>query len=246
MFTGIVEETGTVAEVDGTADAQRIRISCSQVLQDATHGASISVNGVCLTVTEFDSTGFWADCMKVTLDYTALGSARQVTGSTWSEPPRPADASAATSSRAMWTAPPPWSPAPRAASGRSSASSFPAGDAGTSLARYVAKKGSIAVNGVSLTVAEVGPVTDPWFEVSLIPTTLADTMLGDLATGDTVNIECDVLAKYLERLAQAEGSEGSKETPSERPEPGERRHRQQRPREPARPRGGRDHRHCRG
>ncbi|MGJ0182568.1 riboflavin synthase [Corynebacterium glyciniphilum] len=209
MFTGIVEETGTVAEVDGTADAQRIRISCSQVLQDATHGASISVNGVCLTVTEFDSTGFWADCMKVTLDYTALGSARPgdrvnleratptggrlgghiVQGHV--------DGTATLVSR---------TPGSEWEVFRFELSE---GDAGTGLARYVAKKGSIAVNGVSLTVAEVGPVTDPWFEVSLIPTTLADTMLGDLATGDTVNIECDVLAKYLERLAQAEGSEGS-------------------------------------
>ncbi|WP_420099153.1 riboflavin synthase [Corynebacterium sp.] len=209
MFTGIVEETGTVAEVDGTADAQRIRISCSQVLQDATHGASISVNGVCLTVTEFDSTGFWADCMKVTLDYTALGSARSgdrvnleratptggrlgghiVQGHV--------DGTATLVSRTPGSE---W---------EVFRFELPAGDAGTGLARYVAKKGSIAVNGVSLTVAEVGPVADPWFEVSLIPTTLADTMLGDLATGDTVNIECDVLAKYLERLAQAEGSEAS-------------------------------------
>ncbi|MEJ6548403.1 riboflavin synthase [Corynebacterium sp. USCH3] len=209
MFTGIVEETGTVAEVDGTADAQRIRISCSQVLQDATHGASISVNGVCLTVTEFDSTGFWADCMKVTLDYTALGSARPgdrvnleratptggrlgghiVQGHV--------DGTATLVSRTPGSE---WEVL---------RFELPAGDNGTGLARYVAKKGSIAVNGVSLTVAEVGPVTEPWFEVSLIPTTLADTMLGDLVTGDTVNIECDVLAKYLERLAQAKGSEGS-------------------------------------
>ncbi|OLT50619.1 riboflavin synthase subunit alpha [Corynebacterium sp. CNJ-954] len=217
MFTGIVEETGTVAEVDSTSDAQRIRISCRQVLQDATHGASISVNGVCLTVTEFDSTGFWADCMKVTLDYTALGSARPgdrvnleratptggrlgghiVQGHV--------DGTATLVSR---TAGSEWEVFRFALADGDSTNNTDS----TSLARYIAKKGSIAVNGVSLTVAEVGDVTDPWFEVSLIPTTLADTMLGDLATGDTVNIECDVLAKYLERLAEAAGparSEGS-------------------------------------
>ena len=75
------------------------------------------------------------------------------------------------------------------------------------LARYVAKKGSVAINGTSLTVAEVAEAggsgsSEAWFEVSLIPTTLADTMLGDLNPGDTVNVECDVLAKYVERLAQ--------------------------------------------
>jgi riboflavin synthase len=208
MFTGIVEETGTVAEVDGTADAQRIRISCNHVVQDATHGASISVNGVCLTVTEFDNTGFWADCMKVTLDYTALGSARPGDRVNL-ERATPAggrlgghivqghvDGTATLVSRTRGSE---WE-----VFRFTLADGDNVGDS-AGLARYIAKKGSIAVNGVSLTVAEVGPVTDPWFEVSLIPTTLTDTMLGDLATGDTVNIECDVLAKYLDRLAQAEG-----------------------------------------
>lgn len=208
MFTGIVEETGTVAEVDGTADAQRIRIACSRVLQDATHGASVAVNGVCLTVTEFDGTGFWADCMKVTLDYTALGSARPGDRVNL-ERATPAggrlgghivqghvDGTGSLVSRTRGSE---WE-----------VFRFTLADGGgAGLARYIAKKGSIAVNGVSLTVAEVGPVTDPWFEVSLIPTTLADTMLGDLAAGDTVNIECDVLAKYLERLAEADGAVGS-------------------------------------
>ncbi|MDN6386740.1 MAG: riboflavin synthase [Corynebacterium sp.] len=203
MFTGIVEETGTVAEVDGTEDAQRIRIACSHVLQDATHGASISVNGVCLTVTEFDSTGFWAACMKVTLDYTALGAAHPGDRVNL-ERATPAggrlgghivqghvDGTAELISRTPGSE---WE-----------VFRFELTGASAELARYVAKKGSIAVNGVSLTVAEVGPVSDPWFEVSLIPTTLAETMLGDLKTGDTVNIECDVLSKYLERLSQAEG-----------------------------------------
>lgn len=204
MFTGIVEETGTVAEVDSTTDAQRIRISCHQVLQDATHGASIAVNGVCLTVTEFDDTGFWADCMKVTLDYTALGSAQPGDSVNLERATATGgrlgghivqghvDGTATLTSRTPgceWEV-------------------FRFTLADDRLARYVAKKGSITVNGVSLTVAEVcdiagaGEVPDPWFEVSLIPTTLADTMLSDLTVDDTVNIECDVLAKYVERLNQ--------------------------------------------
>ncbi|MDN5684294.1 riboflavin synthase [Corynebacterium glyciniphilum] len=208
MFTGIVEETGTVAEVDSTSDAQRIRISCRQVLQDATHGASISVNGVCLTVTEFDSTGFWADCMKVTLDYTALGSARpgDRVNLERATPTGGRLGGHIVQGHVDGTA----TLVSRTAGSEWEVFRFALADGdSTSLARYIAKKGSIAVNGVSLTVAEVGDVTDLWFEVSLIPTTLADTMLGDLATGDTVNIECDVLAKYLERLAEAAGPEGS-------------------------------------
>lgn len=208
MFTGIVEETGTVAEVDSTSDAQRIRISCRQVLQDATHGASISVNGVCLTVTEFDSTGFWADCMKVTLDYTALRSARpgDRVNLERATPTGGRLGGHIVQGHVDGTA----TLVSRTAGSEWEVFRFALADGdSTSLARYIAKKGSIAVNGVSLTVAEVGDVTDLWFEVSLIPTTLADTMLGDLATGDTVNIECDVLAKYLERLAEAAGPEGS-------------------------------------
>lgn len=79
MFTGIVEEIGSIGAVERTPDAERIRVSCRTVVSDAVHGASIAVNGVCLTVTECDVSGdepgFWADVMKVTLDYTALGDA---------------------------------------------------------------------------------------------------------------------------------------------------------------------------
>lgn len=207
MFTGIVEETGAVGEVDRTANAQRIRISCTEVVGDATHGASISVNGVCLTVTDHDASGFWADVMKVTLDYTALGTAA-VGDRVNLERATPVggrlgghvvqghvDGTATVVSRTPGSE---WEV-------------FRLSLDDPALTRYVAKKGSIAVNGTSLTVADVGPVTDPWFEVSLIPTTLTDTMLGDLTAGDTVNVECDVLAKYLDRLSladQAGQSEG--------------------------------------
>lgn len=204
MFTGIVEETGTVGEVERTADAQRIRIACTEVVTDAVHGASISVNGVCLTVTEHDPSGFWADVMKVTLDYTALGATSSGDRVNL-ERATPSggrlgghivqghvDGTATLTSRTPGSE---WE-----------VFRFQLDEPG--LARYVAKKGSVTVNGTSLTVAEVGQVTDGWFEVSLIPTTLTDTMLGDLGVGDTVNVECDVLAKYLERLAQADRAEG--------------------------------------
>ena len=198
MFTGIVEETGTVAAVERAADAQRLRITCHDVLADVTHGASIAVNGVCLTVTEFDATGFWADCMQVTLDYTAIGDltagdrvnlerATATGGRLGGHIVQGhVDGTATLESRTPGSE---WE-----------VLRFRLGD--LALARYVAKKGSVAVNGTSLTVAAVGPVDDPWFEVSLIPVTLAETVLGDLVVGDRVNIECDVLAKYTERLLE--------------------------------------------
>lgn len=196
MFTGIVEETGTIGAVEHTPDAQRIRINCSEVVSDAVHGASIAVNGICLTVTEFDSEGFRADVMKVTLDYTALGDADSGDRVNL-ERATPAggrlgghivqghvDGTATLESRTPGSD---WE-----------VFRFVLDD--PALARYVAKKGSVAVNGASLTVAEVGEPEEPWFEVSLIPTTLTETMLGNLSLGDRVNIECDVLAKYVERL----------------------------------------------
>lgn len=208
MFTGIVEETGTVAAVERTADAQRLHITCSTVVADAVHGASIAVNGVCLTVTEFEKTGdtadgtpgFWADCMQVTLDYTAIGDL--AVGDRVN-----LERATATGARLGGHIVQGHVDGTAVLESRTPGSEW---DVlrfrleNPDLARYIAKKGSVAVNGTSLTVAEVGPVTDPWFEVSLIPVTLAETVLGDLTPGDRVNIECDVLAKYIERLNQAD------------------------------------------
>ncbi|MGO1949508.1 MAG: riboflavin synthase [Mycobacteriaceae bacterium] len=202
MFTGIVEEVGTIGAVERTADAARIRVTCTDVVTDAVHGASIAVNGICLTVTGFDGAGFWADVMKVSLDYTALGETGE--GSRVNlERATPAggrlgghivqghvDGTATVTSRTPGSD---WE-----------ILRFTLDD--PALARYVAKKGSVAVNGTSLTVSEVGPPQDAWFEVSLIPTTLSETMLGDLEPGAHVNIECDVLAKYVERLTAADST----------------------------------------
>lgn len=206
MFTGIVEETGSVAAVERGVDSQRLRIACSSVLEDVVHGASIAVNGVCLTVTEFDipgnaagmTPGFWADCMQVTLDYTAIGDLT-VGDRVNLERATPAggrlgghivqghvDGTATLVSRTPGSE---WE-----------VLRFQLDDA--TLARYVAKKGSIAINGTSLTVADTSE-SEPWFDVSLIPVTLTETVLGALALSDRVNIECDVLAKYTERLLTA-------------------------------------------
>lgn len=200
MFTGIIEEVGRVAAIEEAGDSLRMRFSAPGVLEDAKRGDSIAINGVCLTVSELSPEEFTADVMQVTLDYSALGSISvgdrvnveramasgqrfgghivqgHVDGTATLQERRPSE---------HWEV-----------------FRFQLED--PQLARYVAKKGSVAINGTSLTVAEVGDpgLAEAWFEVSLIPTTLADTMLGDLNPGDTVNVECDVLAKYVERLAQ--------------------------------------------
>ena len=203
MFTGIIEEVGRVATIEEAGDSLRMRFTVPGVLEDAKRGDSIAINGVCLTVSELSPEEFTADVMQVTLDYSALGSVSvgdrvnveramasgqrfgghivqgHVDGTATLQERRPSE---------HWEV-----------------FRFQLED--SQLARYVAKKGSVAINGTSLTVAEVAEASgsgsvEAWFEVSLIPTTLADTMLGDLNPGDTVNVECDVLAKYVERLAQ--------------------------------------------
>lgn len=207
MFTGIVESIGRVSAVTELGDSQRLTLTAPDLLHDAHHGDSICVNGVCLTVVEYDESTFTADVMQVTLDYSALG--QLTVGS-----PVNLERAMGTSTRfgghvvqghVDGTA----SLLSRTPSENWEIFRFELHN--PDLGRYLAKKGSIAVNGVSLTLADVCPApgagSDPaahrvWFEVSLIPTTLADTALSSLTPGDHVNIECDVLAKYVERLAQ--------------------------------------------
>ncbi len=192
MFTGLVEEIGRVDKLEPQEDALRLTISASRVLTDASFGDSISVNGVCLTVVEHSDTQFTADVMQESLDRTGLGQL-QVGSKVNLERALAVGARLGGhimqghvdgTSRLMH----------RTSSENWDVLRFSL-DAG--LARYVVEKGSIAVNGTSLTVSAVG---EDWFEVSLIPTTLAETTHGELADGDIVNIEVDVLAKYVEKM----------------------------------------------
>lgn len=194
MFTGIVEARGTVEAIDSLGDAARIRVRGPVVMEGTRRGDSIAVNGVCLTVVDVLPEGFSADVMAETLKRTSLtvvepGSevnleraARMdsrigghlvqghVDGVGEIQSIEPSE---------HWTV---------------MRISLPDG-----LARYVVEKGSIAVDGVSLTVVDVD---DAGFRVSLIPTTLAETILGTRRVGDPVNIEVDAMAKYVERLIQ--------------------------------------------
>ena len=201
VFTGIVEELGEVVGKEELTDAARFVIRGPVVTADAGHGDSIAVNGVCLTVVEVLPDGqFSADVMAETLNRSSLARLEVGgRGSTWNGPPRSTAGSAATSCRATSTAPGRCCRAPRRSTGRSCGSRCP-----TTLSRYVVEKGSITVDGISLTVSGLGAdESGDWFEVSLIPTTLELTTLGGAPVGTPVNLEVDVIAKYVERLLQA-------------------------------------------
>ncbi|MFE5807142.1 riboflavin synthase [Streptomyces sp. NBC_01232] len=195
MFTGIVEELGEVTAVEQLEEASRFRLRGPLVTEDAKHGDSIAVNGVCLTVVETADGEFTADVMQETLNRSSLGAL-------------------SAGSRVNLER-------PMALGGRLGGHLVQGHVDGTgeiisrtpsehweivkvalpqNLSRYVVEKGSITVDGVSLTVVEAAA---DWFTISLIPTTLALTTLGIKQSGDPVNLEVDVLAKYVERLLAA-------------------------------------------
>ncbi|MDK4334352.1 riboflavin synthase [Corynebacterium accolens] len=196
MFTGLVQELGTVAALEQQADALRLSIRAPQTVSDARLGDSIAINGVCLTIAELDEDIFCADVMQESLDRTGLGQLKE--GARVNVEPAllpttrlgghmmqgHVDGTARLVSREHsehWDV---------------LRFSLP-----RDLARYVVEKGSIAVNGTSLTVSAVG---EDWFEVSLIPTTLRETTHGESKVGDIVNLEVDVLAKYVEKMLHPE------------------------------------------
>jgi riboflavin synthase len=192
MFTGIVEELGEVTGLDRLGDSAKLTVRGTLAVTGVTQGSSIAVNGVCVTVTGLAESEFTADVMGETLARTSLGALA---------PGSPVNLER-----------------PVAAGGRLDGHIVQGHVDGTgvviesrpgdrwhvlristmpALMRYIAKKGSVAVDGVSLTISELG---QSWFEVSLIPETLARTTLGRSGVGDVVNIEVDVIAKYVERL----------------------------------------------
>ena len=192
MFTGLVQDQGTVTAVDAGDDGVRLAVSTGLELRP---GDSVAVNGVCLTATEPDNGGFRADVMRETLRRSSLGALAQGARVNLELPLRAADRLGGhfvqghvDGVATLWDA-------RDEGFARVLAFGAPAG-----LLRYVVEKGSIAVEGVSLTVAGLG---QDWFSVSLIPETLERTNLGSIQLGQAVNVEVDVLAKYVERLAVA-------------------------------------------
>jgi riboflavin synthase len=192
VFTGIVEELGEVVEIETAEDSAVFTIRGPLVTQDATHGASIAVNGVCLTVVDHKDDVFTADVMQETLDRSSLGALAPGSRVNLERPVRLQDRLGghlvqghvdgvgtviAREPSAKWEI---------------VKISLP-----SAISRYVVEKGSITVDGISLTVVEAGA---DFFSVSLIPTTLELTTLGRKGPGDPVNLEVDVIAKYVERL----------------------------------------------
>ena len=198
MFTGLIEGVGRLASREARGGDARLRIDAGTLpFGDVQLGESIAVNGVCLTVVTFDATGFDADASTETLSLTTLGALPPGRAVNLERAMRPTDrlgghmvsghvdgvgrvASVHEDARAQrwrFEAPP-------------------------SLLRYIATKGSICVDGVSLTV---NAVDEAGFEVALVPHTVAHTAFGQTAVGDAVNLEVDLVARYVERLLQARG-----------------------------------------
>lgn len=193
MFTGIVEELGEIVGKEDLPDAARFVIRGPVVTSDAGHGDSIAVNGVCLTVVEVRQDGaFTADVMAETLNRSSLravGVGSQVN----------LERAAALNSRLGGHIVQGHVDGTGEVIARTPSENWEVVRVSLpgELARYVVEKGSITVDGISLTVSGLG---EDWFEVSLIPTTLSLTTLGGAEVGTPVNLEVDVIAKYVERL----------------------------------------------
>lgn len=205
MFTGIIEEQGVITAIEPSGDGVRLAVRAPLAVSDAARGDSISISGVCLTVTDQTSEGFTADVMKQTLDMSTLGTLSvgspvnveraltahtrlgghivqgHVDGTGEVLEVRPGE---------QW---------------RVIRVSLPA-----ELAPLVVDKGSITVQGVSLTVSAVSDAdaSTHWFEISLIPETLEVTTLGALMPGDPVNLETDILARHVQRLLRFASPDG--------------------------------------
>jgi riboflavin synthase len=197
MFTGIIEELGTVGSREIIEGGARIVISARIVTSDAAEGDSIAVNGVCLTALDISPTSFSADLSQETLDRSTLGDLnvgsrvnleRAVTPSTrlgghivQGHVDARGEFISAEDSGGFWTV----------------RIGYPA-----EISQYLVFKGSIAVEGISLTIAKLG---DNYFDIAVIPKTWEVTNLSTLKPGDGVNLEADVIAKYVERMMGERG-----------------------------------------
>jgi riboflavin synthase len=200
MFTGIIEELGRVRSVEMNGENARIVINARTVVEDAKHGDSIAVNGVCLTALDITLESFAADVSRETLDRTTLGRLETGTPVNLERAVTPAtrlgghivqghvDARgefvSAIDHGGSWTV----------------RIKYPA-----DIARYLVFKGSVAVEGISLTIANLA---NDYFEIAIIPKTWEVTNFSQLRPGDAVNLEVDVIAKYVERILGVAGRDG--------------------------------------
>lgn len=210
MFTGIIEELGEVLAWQPSPDAARITVRGPLATSDAKHGDSISVNGVCLTVVDHGDDWFTADVMAQTMSMSTLKGPQPGTKVNLERAALVGDRLGGHIVQGH-------------IDGTSTLVSITPGEAwrvlrfslAPEVAALVVDKGSIAVDGVSLTVSSVG---DDWFEVSLIPETLTATTLGKRHIGDAVNIETDILARHVQRMLRIGTATPAYEAPTERSE----------------------------
>ena len=199
MFTGIVEETGSIKNIMRGAASAELSIEASKVLEDVALGDSIAVNGVCLTVTDFSGSMFTADVMHETLDRSSLGALR---------PGSPVNLERAMKTDGRFGG--------HIVSGHIDGTGHISNisrddnaiwytiDTSGDILRYIVEKGSIAIDGISLTVASVDESS---FKVSIIPHTAANTILAVKKAGDVVNLENDIIGKYVEKLMRTAENE---------------------------------------
>ncbi|MFK7976188.1 MAG: riboflavin synthase [Halioglobus sp.] len=199
MFTGIIQAVGEIAQMESSGGDMRLRINTGKLsLDDVQLGDSICTNGVCITVTELPGDGYWADVSNETLNFTTLGNLKPGSRVNLEKALTPQSrlgghivsghvdgvgevvslAEDARSIRFVLRAP-------------------------DELAKYIAHKGSICIDGTSLTVNAVNGAE---FDLNIIPQTIAETVFGEYAPGSTVNLEVDVIARYLERLVQGDSA----------------------------------------
>jgi riboflavin synthase len=191
LFTGLIQDVGRVESVERTEDGGRLRIATALAPEIAL-GDSVAVNGACLTATAVDPSGFETEAMNQTLEVTALGRVGTSSRVNLELAMRPSDRLGGHIvqghvdgvGEVVAVAEDGFARRVRVA-------------LGADLLRYAVDKGSIAFSGVSLTIAKLG---DAWIEVSLIPETLKRTNLGELEPGSKLNVECDIVAKHVERL----------------------------------------------
>lgn len=201
MFTGLIEEVGKLEQRQLSARGGSLRIACRDLQGDLKLGDSVAVNGVCLTVTDFDARGFTADVMSATLQSTTLGNLPIGTALNLERALRLQDrlgghiVSGHVDGIARVTA--------LKMAGDALAVNF---EAPVDCRRYLAHKGSVTLDGVSLTIQGL---TATGFEIGLIPHTQAVTALKQLRVGQGINLECDLLARYMERLMEPRDTESS-------------------------------------
>jgi riboflavin synthase len=197
MFTGIIEEKGIIKSIRAGGRSSRMVISAAKILEDLKIGNSINTDGVCLTVTEFSSSSFTVDVMPETMLRSTFGKLKPGRTVNLERALRLSDRLGGhivsghidgtgrlekirNDENAIWL---------------SIIAEEP-------ILRYIVEKGSVAIDGISLTIAKVDHHT---FEVSVIPHTQAETTILTKKTGDSVNIECDIIGKYIEKLSKTNG-----------------------------------------